>query len=400
MAKQYIDVLIDGKVYSLGGSETEGYVQQIATYLNGKIFQLKAQPGFLKMPEDYQSIMTYLNLADDYFKEKESAKALASDKESMEKETYRLKHEMVSTQMKLESLRNERTVSEEELETAKKAAKEAAEQAEAAKNEVQAQIERVKKEAQEQIEAVKKTAQEQVESARKEAQEQIERAKREVQDRVESAEKAAQDRAARAEQTAREQAEAAKKEALEQIADAKKEANDFRGEAEVWKQEAEDQRLAVESSQSEIASLQDKLEILKQQLEEARQEDLEVEKLPQIWNDKYEEYLGVRPSTDREGVLQDIHWSQGSIGYFPSYALGNAFGAQIYHQMKKELPVEKLLEAGNLGEIREYLRKNIHQYGKLKDSRQILRDMTGEDFNPSYYVAYLEEKYGRSEKVQ
>ena len=121
------------------------------------------------------------------------------------------------------------------------------------------------------------------------------------------------------------------------------------------------------------------------------EEDLEVEKLPQIWNDKYEEYLGVRPSTDREGVLQDIHWSQGSIGYFPSYALGNAFGAQIYHQMKKELPVEKLLEAGNLGEIREYLRKNIHQYGKLKDSRQILRDMTGEDFNPSYYVAYLEE---------
>lgn len=130
------------------------------------------------------------------------------------------------------------------------------------------------------------------------------------------------------------------------------------------------------------------------------EEELEVEKLPQIWNDKYEEYLGVRPSTDREGVLQDIHWSQGSIGYFPSYALGNAFGAQIYHQMKKELPVEKLLEAGNLGEIREYLRKNIHQYGKLKDSRQILRDMTGEDFNPSYYVAYLEEKYGRPEKVQ
>ena len=130
------------------------------------------------------------------------------------------------------------------------------------------------------------------------------------------------------------------------------------------------------------------------------EEDLEVEKLPQLWNDKYEEYLGVRPSTDREGVLQDIHWSQGSIGYFPSYALGNAFGAQIYHQMKKELPVEKLLEAGNLREIREYLRKNIHQYGKLKDSRQILRDITGEDFNPSYYAAYLEEKYGQPEKVQ
>ena len=207
MAKQYIDVLIDGKVYSLGGSETEGYVQQIATYLNGKIFQLKAQPGFLKMPEDYQSIMTYLNLADDYFKEKESAKALASDKESMEKETYRLKHEMVSTQMKLESLRNERTVSEEELETAKKAAKEAAEQAEAAKNEVQAQIERVKKETQEQIEAVKKTAQEQVESARKEAQGQIEAVKKTAQEQVESARKEAQGQIEAVKKTAQEQVE-------------------------------------------------------------------------------------------------------------------------------------------------------------------------------------------------
>ena len=223
MAKQYIDVLIDGKVYSLGGSETEGYVQQIATYLNGKIFQLKAQPGFLKMPEDYQSIMTYLNLADDYFKEKESAKALASDKESMEKETYRLKHEMVSTQMKLESLRNERTVSEEELETAKKAAKEAAEQAEAAKNEVQAQIERVKKEAQEQIEAVKKTAQEQVESARKKAQGQIEAVKKTAQEQVESARKEAQGQIEAVKKTAQEQVESARKEAQEQIERAKRE---------------------------------------------------------------------------------------------------------------------------------------------------------------------------------
>ena len=223
MAKQYIDVLIDGKVYSLGGSETEGYVQQIATYLNGKIFQLKAQPGFLKMPEDYQSIMTYLNLADDYFKEKESAKALASDKESMEKETYRLKHEMVSTQMKLESLRNERTVSEEELETAKKAAKEAAEQAEAAKNEVQAQIERVKKEAQEQIEAVKKTAQEQVESARKEAQGQIEAVKKTAQEQVESARKETQGQIEAVKKTAQEQVESARKEAQEQIERAKRE---------------------------------------------------------------------------------------------------------------------------------------------------------------------------------
>ena len=107
MAKQYIDVLIDGKVYSLGGSETEGYVQQIATYLNGKIFQLKAQPGFLKMPEDYQSIMTYLNLADDYFKALQEAKAYKSQKEELEREIYSLKHELISVQMKLDALEKE-----------------------------------------------------------------------------------------------------------------------------------------------------------------------------------------------------------------------------------------------------------------------------------------------------
>ena len=59
--------------------------------------------------------------------------------------------------------------------------------------------------------------------------------------------------------------------------------------------------------------------------------DLEVEQLPEVWDDKYEEYLGVRPSNVSEGVLQDIHWSQGSFGYFPSYALGSAFGARCMH---------------------------------------------------------------------
>ena len=125
------------------------------------------------------------------------------------------------------------------------------------------------------------------------------------------------------------------------------------------------------------------------------EEDLEVEKLPQIWNDKYEEYLGVRPSTDREGVLQDIHWSQGSFGYFPSYALGSAFGAQLYYHMKKEMDFEGLLERGEIGVIREYLRENVHRFGKLKTSREILKDTTGEDFNPKYYIQYLKEKYSR-----
>ena len=123
------------------------------------------------------------------------------------------------------------------------------------------------------------------------------------------------------------------------------------------------------------------------------EENLDVEKLPEIWADKYEEYLGIRPENPAQGVLQDIHWSQGSFGYFPSYALGSAFGAQLYYHMKKTMDFEGLLEDGKVGVIREYLRENIHQYGKLKTSRQLLKDITGEDFNPEYYVRYLKEKY-------
>ncbi len=123
------------------------------------------------------------------------------------------------------------------------------------------------------------------------------------------------------------------------------------------------------------------------------EEDADIDSLPELWNQKYEEYLGVRPEDDGEGILQDIHWSQGSFGYFPSYALGNAFGAQFYHHMKKVMDFDGLLREGNIGVIREYLRGSIHQYGKLKTSRQILKDVTGEDFNPDYYIEYLRERY-------
>lgn len=127
------------------------------------------------------------------------------------------------------------------------------------------------------------------------------------------------------------------------------------------------------------------------------EEDLDVKKLPEVWSDKYEEYLGVRPKDVSEGVLQDIHWSQGSFGYFPSYALGSAFGAQFYAYMKNHMDFEGLLKKGQEGitVIREFLRENIHRYGKLKTSRQILKDVTGEDFDPQYYVDYLTEKYSK-----
>lgn len=130
------------------------------------------------------------------------------------------------------------------------------------------------------------------------------------------------------------------------------------------------------------------------------EEDLDVEALPDLWADKYEEYLGVRPQNVAEGVLQDIHWAQGSFGYFPSYALGSAFGAQMYAHMKQELDFETLLEEGKIAVIREYLREHIHRHGKVKTSRELLKDMTGEDFDPKYYIAYLREKYGKLYQLQ
>lgn len=130
-------------------------------------------------------------------------------------------------------------------------------------------------------------------------------------------------------------------------------------------------------------------ELEKQMIEE----DVPVDKLPGLWNQKYQEYLGITPNNDKEGILQDVHWSMGDIGYFPSYALGNAFAAQIYHTMKKELPVEELLRKGKIAEITAYLREHIHQYGASKEPREMLKALTGEEFNPDYYIQYLKEKF-------
>jgi len=118
-----------------------------------------------------------------------------------------------------------------------------------------------------------------------------------------------------------------------------------------------------------------------------------VERLPELWNEKYKEYLGVEPENDAEGILQDIHWATGEFGYFPSYALGSAIAAQIYDYMKQAMPFEQYLKDGNLLPIRDFLKEKIHQYGKSKTTNELLLAMTGEEFNPDYYIKYLKEKY-------
>ena len=101
--KNYTEVLIDGNIYTLGGSEEQEYLQKVAAYINQKIGILKAQPGFTRQNKDYQEVMIYLNLADDYFKTLQEAKMLRAQKDELEKEVYSLKHELISVQMQLDA---------------------------------------------------------------------------------------------------------------------------------------------------------------------------------------------------------------------------------------------------------------------------------------------------------
>ena len=124
-------------------------------------------------------------------------------------------------------------------------------------------------------------------------------------------------------------------------------------------------------------------------------EDVDISDLPDIWNKKYEEYLGITPPTNTEGVLQDIHWSFGAFGYFPTYALGSAYGAQITAYMKKDLDLDALVKAKDFDAIKNWLTEKIHQYGKIYTPNQLMEKSFGEKFNVGYYVDYLTEKYSK-----
>ena len=120
--------------------------------------------------------------------------------------------------------------------------------------------------------------------------------------------------------------------------------------------------------------------------------ELAVKDLPAEWNRLYKEYLGVDVPDDRHGVLQDSHWSGGAIGYFPSYALGSAYGAQFLSKMKESVDVEKCLETGDFGPINGWNREHIWQYGALYKPGELLERVLGGPFDPEYYIEYLEEK--------
>ena len=123
-------------------------------------------------------------------------------------------------------------------------------------------------------------------------------------------------------------------------------------------------------------------------------DELNVSEIPEFWNDRMEQLLGVRPSKDSEGVLQDTHWSSGLFGYFPTYTLGNLISAIIASKMRKDLEgYEVDIKMGNFNPIREWLRLKIHQYGSTYAPKVLLDNSLNEGYNPEYFVTYLETKY-------
>ena len=121
--------------------------------------------------------------------------------------------------------------------------------------------------------------------------------------------------------------------------------------------------------------------------------ELEVKDFPAEWNRLYKEYLGIDVPDDRRGVLQDSHWSGGSIGYFPSYALGSAYGAQFLKKMQESVDTDACLKKGDFSAINEWNKEKIWQYGKLYAPCEVLERVLGEPFNAGVYADYLEKKY-------
>jgi carboxypeptidase Taq len=135
--------------------------------------------------------------------------------------------------------------------------------------------------------------------------------------------------------------------------------------------------------------------ILRFELEKALIEgSLNVREIPEAWNSKMEEYFGIIPQTNREGCLQDIHWSMGGIGYFPTYTLGNLYASHLFEAFQEHHPDwEASVASGELGFIKAWLSENIYQYGKQFSSQELLHRATGKPFTADAYIRYLNDKY-------
>lgn len=123
--------------------------------------------------------------------------------------------------------------------------------------------------------------------------------------------------------------------------------------------------------------------------------ELRVKEAPSVWNEKMEKYLGIVPPNDRLGILQDVHWSTENMGYFPTYTIGNVLMAQLRNSMSKSIPdMNEQIRKGKFDEINRWLRKNIHEKGRLLSTGELIKKATGEKLNADYFLEYLRSKYG------
>jgi len=122
---------------------------------------------------------------------------------------------------------------------------------------------------------------------------------------------------------------------------------------------------------------------------------LAVQDLPAAWNKKSEQLLGITPPNDKLGVLQDVHWSGGMVGYFPTYALGNLIAAQLWEKILADIPdLEDRLSAGKFSDLLDWLRTNVHTYGAKYKPMELLKRITGQTLTAAPYLRYLKSKFG------
>lgn len=135
--------------------------------------------------------------------------------------------------------------------------------------------------------------------------------------------------------------------------------------------------------------------LIRYELEKALLEgNLEVQELPAAWNEKYKTYLDLDVPDDRQGVLQDIHWAHGSLGYFPTYSLGSFYAAQFYHQATLDIPdLEESIRAGNTQPLLAWLRENIHRHGQFYSANDLCEKITGAPLRFRFFMEYAEKKY-------
>jgi carboxypeptidase Taq len=122
---------------------------------------------------------------------------------------------------------------------------------------------------------------------------------------------------------------------------------------------------------------------------------LEVADLPDAWNARVQEYLGLVPPTDSLGVLQDVHWSNGYFGYFATYALGNLISAQWWECLNTAIPnLADEIRQGEFSSLLSWMRENVHRYGSKYGPQELVERVTGSKIDPAPYIRYLQAKYG------